>query len=119
MKLKKSYITLNIPFIKILRTSHNTIDDLPFVKNVKHGRVIISPLFDIGMVGETDRYPYGKPTVVYSRFVNKWSKYDLRDYSKWRDTGIDVSIFEWKRISQGVKNHREFQEYWERRLKSK
>ena len=117
MKPTIDYITLKIPILRFKRAEKFPY---PVADNVSVGSVVVTDSYlSIGLVAEVKD---GKPTEIYSMYnrfhVPTWEcpKIGGVNLLTWYDTGIKMSLQDWKFLSLST-NAMGFHEYWKARLK--
>lgn len=89
----------------------------PEANDVYVGSVVCTEnCLDIGLVGGVFN---GRPTKVFSRFVkydDNLKEYGTSDKTQWYDTGVHMTISEWKKLAYDTKDAAGFYGYWRRRL---
>lgn len=105
-------------FWRILKKDTNWWKKFPEAAQVHVGSVVITEnMYDVGLVKEEEN---GIPTAIYSRYNRLYGgkqEYGGVTTITWYDTGIRMSVDEWRRLSEDCKDAGTFYRYWEARLK--
>lgn len=120
MEVKKDYISIKIPVLKVKLSRHKRKKKIqyPVADHVSVGSIVMTKnCLDIGYVSEVSE---GKPIRILSRYEeyppyrvgnNAWAEYGGVNAVRWYDTGIKMSLEEWKKLSK-KSDASEFYAYW-------
>lgn len=118
MKVILDYVNIKIPFFRFVKTEkppHNLVRN-----NARVGMIVYTNhCLDVGIVAEVKD---GVPTKIYARYETclfphcYFPEYGAIDTINWYDSGIEMTIDEWKQLSISTKDAGAFWQYWKDKI---